>query len=169
MTAATAKETTKDNATDAVVLPDNLVALGKIISKEIKLNKAGDQTNEDALANLYTGNLPDSLPVSLVKELREYDGLFIAAARLAHGEEAIVAMKKHPELERSSITIPMTGKDVLELTFDRSRSVPNGEGATRLAYGIPTANLSLYATKPRGLNVKVKQHLAAKAMAAFGS
>lgn len=169
MTAATTKEITKDNATDAPVFPEKFIAMKDIIAKGIKLNKAGEQTNEDTLADLYVKVLPETLPVALVKELREHDGMWIAASRMAHGEAAIDAMKKHPELMRSSITIPMTGKDVLELTFDRSRSVPNGEGATRLAYGIPTANLSLYATKSRGLNIKVKQHLAAKAMAAFGS
>ena len=78
-------------------------------------------------------------------------------------------MKKHEKLDNIKLVMPLIGKDTLNVSFDRSRSVPSGndDGVTKLAYGSVSARFDQYSAGNRGDYKRVKTMLAEKANEAF--
>ena len=114
--------------------------------------------------------LPEGSAVQIKKAFQKYDSsLFIPGALKAVGDSSIDVMKKNAEVNQTSVTIPMIGKDSLNISFQRERQIPNpnGEG-TNTKFGSVSVKFDMYSVGSRGQLLKVKQELSEKATAAFG-
>lgn len=109
----------------------------------------------------YASNLPEGLTVDTYKQLTEHNTDVLAAADLATGELGIETMKTHKDLQRVTMTLPLVGKDTINVVQDRTfdaRNVKTGE--TTVKYGRTTASLDIYAAdNGRGELKKVREHL----------
>lgn len=148
-------------------IKQEVLDLATLLKKGIKIEKDGNTVVEEGL---YEKNLPGTISMDTLKEVQKFNNTFIAAAAHAFGDEAIAAMKKNAELSQISVQIPTVGKDNLNLSFQRERTIPstNGEGASTVKYGSLQAKYDMYGTGSRGQLLKVKQDLSDRATAAFG-
>lgn len=147
-----------------------VISMAAAIQADMKLDtKTG---TVEVGKDLYKRLLPEDLTVETVERVQEHNTLFAAASGLALGEVAVPAMKKHKELDRASVSIPATGKDAFNHNFDRERQVPDrkadGTTGTKTKYGSLSSEFAFYGAKSRGQMNKVKEHIGAKAVEAFG-
>lgn len=151
-----------------ITLKPDVQALAEKIRQDMKLDKTGVAV---VSPDLYVQTLPEGLTKETVKLLSEHNSRWVAAGGLALGQESIPVMKKHKDLNQTTLVVPTIGKDNFAFAFDRSKEVraPGAEESTT-KYGILAASLNIYND---GANVgevkKVKQLLSNEALEAFGS
>lgn len=144
-----------------------IVQLADKIKKEITID--GSTGVATVPKELYANTLPDGLTVDTIKQLQDHNSQFAAASYMALGEASIPVMKKHKDLDRSTLDIPTVGKDHFSLTFDRSGEVrAPGGGDPKTVYGTGRVAFNMYGTKNRGELSKVRDMLSEKAAAALG-
>lgn len=117
----------------------------------------------------YTTNLPDGVTEDQVKKLQRYNDEIVHGGSLAYGEVMITAGKKNADIpSRAELEIPMVGKDMLKLVFDRTYdSRAPGSSETTVGYGRVTPQFKLHAARKTGEFAIVKSTLADLAAAAF--
>ena len=117
----------------------------------------------------YVNNLPEGLTAETYVALTNHNTDVLTAAALANGEAAIDAFKKHKELDRVSLSLPMVGKDSIGVVTDRNYNARNVQtGEVSVKHGRTTASLDIYAAdNGRGELKKVREHLYATASAAL--
>lgn len=163
---ATTETTVKHN------IKPEIRATADLLKAEIALDKKSGIATVDA--GTYIKLLPPGLTKDIVEAVQAYNTQIVAAGALALGEMAIPVMKKDANLDRATLTIPMTGKDYIGVSFDRSRQVPsrdadNNPNGTKTKFGSTTTEIAMYGTKSRGQLMQVKNLLGELAVAAFGS
>lgn len=132
----------------------------------ISVAKDGSVTVEP---DLFKNNLPEGVDAAVLEAAQKHTSTFIAAAAHVLGEQSIAIMKKNAEVQQTSVSIPTIGKDTIDLSFQRQRSVPAPDGnGTNVKYGSLSAKVNIYGAGSRGQLLKVKQELSDKATAAFG-
>lgn len=132
--------------------------------------KTGTATVEK---DLYETLLPETVTKAQAIALQDHNTALFAAGQLALGELAEPAMKKHKDLSTASLVVPMLGKDTMDFQYDREKEIRNpgakeGQPATSTKYGVSSGSITTYGTKSRGQLDKVKKHLSASALSAFG-
>lgn len=147
------------------------VDLSNKLSEAITLDKKSGVATIDP--ETYVKLLPAGLTKTNVEALRAYDSHILAAGAHALGKLSIPVMKKDANLDKTTLTIPMTGKDYIGISFDRSRQVPsrdenNQPNGTKTKFGAVSAEIVLYGAKTRGQLAAVKSELTEMAAAAFG-
>jgi hypothetical protein len=146
---------------DKPVSPE-VTALAAKLRKNITIDPATGQatlTVED-----YKANLPEGVTEDTVKAVDAYNGLYLHAAALAHGEESVPVLKKHKELEATHLTANLLGRNKIEIGFKRSTETsrpgaPADEPKT-VNYGVVSAKFDFASSRPRGEMARVKSHLA---------
>ena len=147
-------------------IKQEVLDLAKLLKAGITIAKDGSASVEEGL---YEKHLPEGVTMEQLKEVQKHNNNFIAAAAHAFGDESITIMKKNAEVSAVSLSIPTVGKDSLDLSFQRERSIPNANGeGTNVKYGSLQAKYNMYGTGSRGQLLKVKQELSERATAAFG-
>jgi hypothetical protein len=152
---------------------DNVQALTAELEKEIKIDTSGVGSIDEAT---YVKHLTASTDLTKenVESLQAFNTTFIAAGLHAFGNKSIDTIKANKDLERTTLAVPMVGKDAINYVFDKTATVPDrsegaGEGATTTKYGQTRASLDIYgASGSRGQLKGVRDQLAADALAAFG-
>lgn len=123
-------------------------------------------------ADAYEKLLPEGLTKEIVEQLQTYNTEMLAASTYMVGEMSIPAMTKNKDLDNVKLEMPMIGKDLLHVSFDRSRQVPSrgedGVAGTKTKFGASSASFEIYSAGPRGELKKIKHMLAEQAAAAFG-
>ena len=111
--------------------------------------------------DLYQKSLPDDLPMSVVKKVKEHDTIFIASSTLAFGELSVQAMADNDKLERTTGAIPMVGRDALNMTLDREKEYNNtlGKGEKVMKYGASSINYRVQAGRNAGQLKAVRESL----------
>ena len=143
-------------------------SLAELVKSDAKIDKATGTVTVGA--DLFARSLPEGMTVEQVAAVHEHEAQFAAAGALALGELSIPAMKKNKELEQTKLSIPATGKDSFEFTFNRSRMVPDGNGGQKEKFGTSNIEFNMYGMgSSRGEIKKVKPLLAEQAFDAFGS
>lgn len=161
--------TTKNESTikpEIKELADKIKAEGALTIDK----KTGEAT---VSADTYVKLLPAELTEEIVKKVQTYNTQMLTAAAHVLGHTSLPVMKKNTELDRTFLKMPMTGKDTINVTFDRSRTYAGGvtDGKANdpiTKYGVVNASIDFYGSKANGDMLKVKNDLADAAMAAFG-
>lgn len=132
-------------------LKPEITELSDKLQAALKITKEGllDDSVKEAVASLYTSNLPGDLTIDTVQAVRNYDTSFVAAGANAVGQAAIPVMTKNKDLQDVTVRFPMTGKDALEVNFNRDGSVQ--------------PKLRMYGTKSVGQLGVIKSELKEKA------
>ncbi len=97
------------------------------LADKIKENLTFDNSNgvltpaavAEGEPTLYEKLLPESLTPATVKAVKTYDTQFVAGTTRAVHELARAAYDTNPELNSSSLTIGMFGKDTMTVTANR--------------------------------------------------
>ncbi len=147
-------------------IKQDVLDLAAKLKAGITVAKDGSAT---ATEGLYESVLPEGVTMDQLKAIQTHNNTFIAAAAHAFGNESIGVMKKNAEVTQVTLSIPTVGKDSLDLSFQRERTIPNANGeGNSVKYGSLQAKYSMYGTGSRGQLLKVKQELSEAASAAFG-
>lgn len=162
-------------ATQEIVISETTKARAESIRNSMQF--VGDTGVASIPKDYYKDEFMKAKPADMTLEhvefLRKFNTEMFCGGDLALGEASIPLMTKHKNLDRTTLSIPMLGNDSVNFKFDRSRQVPdrNSEGVvgTKTKYGASSVEVVTYGAGSRGELLKVKQHLAAKALAAFGS
>jgi hypothetical protein len=119
------KELNPATAALAVLLADKF----NYDKKENTINRADDT---------FTGTLPEDLTPAIVERVSEHYTTFAAASAKVYGDLAIKALTADEKLDRVSIEIPLTGKDSLSFSMDRSVTspIPGKPGESVTKYGV---------------------------------
>lgn len=170
MATATAEKTSAAAASTDKPINQETTNLAVLIKAAVK--PAAAVVGPKELYGQLINQIDEELTLDLVERLRKADEKIAAAAGLAWGEVSIPLMKKDPELQRTTFSLPMTGRDSLEVVFDRSRTVPDrsegNTGGTRQQFGSLNVGMDLYGTRNRGQLSAVKAKLKADAAKALG-
>lgn len=111
----------------------------------------------------------EGIEVASAEKLQHLHSRLAPAAVMATGELSVPYLKKHKDIEKVELSMPMLGKDSLDVTIKRSKEVRSPQsGEVSTVYGAASAGFSVYSTRPRGEMAKVKDHLAGLAMKALG-
>ncbi|WP_144106705.1 hypothetical protein [Paraburkholderia sp. BCC1886] len=123
----------------------------------------------EAIKTKYPGIENDMVPI--IEGLQDHNTVLAAAVGLAFGEESEHVMKKHKELERTTLDLPTTGKDGFDFVYDRTKKVtdPTADGGTKITHGALSVGYRTYGTKNRGELAKVKTLLKESAASVFSS
>lgn len=144
----------------------DVLELSKTLKGRIKIGENGVASIEPGT---YVSLLPEGVTEDNVKKLQSFHSELAAAATLATGELAVPYMKKNKDVASVDLSIPMIGKDSLDVNIKREKTVTNPTTKEQsTVYGAATAGFSVYSTRPRGEMAKVKSHLAELAMKALG-
>jgi hypothetical protein len=148
-------------------IKSDIVSLSKTLKGKITIGDNGVATVEPGT---YVALLPEGISEDNVKQLQSFHSELAAAATLATGELAVPYMKKNKTVTQVELSIPMVGKDALDVTIKREKTVinPTNKEQSSTVYGAATAGFTVYSTRPRGEMAKVKSHLAELAMKALG-
>jgi hypothetical protein len=150
----------------ATEIKSDILELSKTLKGKIKIGENGVATVEEGT---YVSLLPEGVTEDNARKLQSFHSELAAAATLATGELAVPYMKKHKDVVSVDLTIPMIGKDSLDVNIKREKTVTNPQSKEQsTVYGAATAGFTVYSTRPRGEMAKVKSHLAELAMKALG-
>lgn len=140
--------------------------LAKVLKGKIKIGDNGHATIEDGT---YVSLLPEGIDEAAVKKLQGFHSTLAAATTLATGELAVPYLKKNKDVNVVELSLPMVGKDTLDVTIKREKAGinPSTKEAT-LTYGAASTGFSVYSTRSRGEMAKVKSHLAELALKSLG-
>ena len=138
-------------------LKEATIALGKIIEKDITIDKTGVATTKPGL---YLSTLPEGLTGDTLKQISDHNTLFAAASAWALGEAARPFLKKHADVDHVALEIPTIGKDKWGLDCKRTVQTINPRTKESLVkYGAVTVKLDFYGTSAVGELRKVKLRL----------
>lgn len=147
-------------------IKSDILELSKTLKGKIKIGENGVATVEEGT---YIALLPEGVTEDNARKLQSFHSELAAAATLATGELAVPYMKKHKDVASVDLTIPMIGKDSLDVNIKREKVVTNPQTKSQSTiYGAATTGFTVYSTRPRGEMAKVKSHLAELAMKALG-
>jgi hypothetical protein len=147
-------------------IKSDILELSKTLKGKIKIGENGVATVEEGT---YVSLLPEGVTEDSARKLQNLHSELAAAATLATGELAIPYLKKNKDVASVNLSIPMIGKDSLDVNIKREKVVTNPQSKEQsTVYGAVTAGFSVYSTRPRGEMLKVKSHLAELAMKALG-
>lgn len=104
-------------------LSDAVLALSASMKGSMSLDK--DTGAGTAEKDIYTKNLPSELTQEIVEAVDAHNANFIAAGAHAFGELMVDAMAANKKLETANISIPMSGKNGVDFTGNRTSSFPN--------------------------------------------
>ena len=108
--------------------------------------------------------LPEDVTESDVKKVFNALDNAMQGIGLAHGEVSIDYLKKNADVQSTSLVVPLTGRNKLSFTFDRTHESRNpATGETTTGYGNLNVKMAVYGTKPKGELGVIKSHLAALA------
>lgn len=119
----------KKEQESTVQIKDEILELSAKLQKEITLDKKSGAGSESE--NLYNKHLPDGLTTEVVKQVKDYDGTFIAAGTHAFGQLAVAAMKKNPDLSKATVELSMGHRDSMAVTIERSKDSVNQFSANK--------------------------------------
>lgn len=130
--------------------------------------KAATQIEKDGAATVTGDVFHDTLGEGLTKEIVEavYDHRDNCnkAGQLAAGELFVDAMAKNSDLDRGTVSYGLGGKDVLNVTVDRSRTYPgapgSGDSEKITKYGVVSATLDIVSTHNTGDVKKIRNLVA---------
>ena len=151
-------------------IKQEIIDLSNLLKKEITLDvKTGVAV---ITPDTYERLLPTGITKEHVESIQQYNTDMAAAAVLTIGELSNPAMKKHKDLDRVHLSMPMVGKDMMNVSYDRSRQVPSrgedGVAGIKTMFGAASVSIDMYATGPRGELKKIKTMLKEQAFEAFG-
>ena len=163
-----------DSHKPAFKLNQQTTDLSSLLEGEFKVGKDGTTTG--ALDTLYEKHMGTfGITSEQAKAVNHYDSTFIPAVTHAWGNTAIKALAKHPDLQSVAMTVPMNGKNHLELTMHRERTypVPSVDGAPKrpdvVKHGVVESKyLVAEANASAGQLKQVKIALNVSAAAAYG-
>lgn len=145
---------------------EDVRALAKTLKGKISIGENGVASIDK---DTYVTLLPETVSEPAVRALQGFHSELAAAATLATGELAIPYLKKNKDVGSVNLSIPMIGKDTLDVSIKREKVVTNpASGEKTTTYGAATTGFSVYSTRPRGEMAKVKSHLAELAMKSLG-
>jgi hypothetical protein len=154
-----------ETATESKVHP-RVRSLADTLKAEITVDKKTGTSTPSA--DYLEKTLPEGLTVDHIKATFDHVQDLVAAGTLALGELSTPVMKKDESLTRTSLVLPLTGKNHIGVVFDRTREVrAPGSDTPVTKYGSSTQEVVIYGAKNRGELAKVKDELADLAMAAF--
>lgn len=155
-----------------LTLKDDTAALSAAIQAGLKLDKAGNLTEEakDHAKTIYAKSLPEGVTIEQVETIDKFNTTFGAAALHAVGEVSIPVMKKNADLQQVGVSFNTAGKNAFDVIFNRetkSRNPKTGEDI--LGFGGSSLKFDMYgAGNSRGEVKVVRQILADKAAAVLG-
>lgn len=137
------------------------------ISYAFSINKDGKcEVDKD----VYTSNLPEGLTKETIESVNDYNSTFYPAATKAFGEVSINGMKANKGIEELKASIPLAGKNTLNLSIERettySGALTGKEPTTH--YGTVRATVTTYsADASRGEMKRVRDELRDAAFASL--
>lgn len=141
------------------------------LKKEMKLGAGGIiEISSDAFLKSLEGT---NITEDSVKAVQKHTAEFFAASMDAAGSIAVPAMKKDKKLDQVSVEIPVL-KDSVSHVILRSKEVMAGmpkegqEAPKKTTYGFVSSRYVTDVTGAKGEAKKVRAHIAAMAMEAFG-
>lgn len=145
--------------------------MAEALKKDMKLSTGGViEVSSDAFLKSLEGT---NITEANVKAIQKHTSEFFAASMMAAGELAVPAMKKDKKLEQVSVEIPVL-KDSVSHVIMREKEVMAGmpkEGEAvpkKTTYGYVSSRYVTDVSGSKGDAKKVKLHIAAMAMEAFG-
>ena len=145
------------------------------LAKEIQADLTLDGTIVKPAEGLYAKLIaPTGVTIEQLEAVNARETDIIAASAYAVGQLAIPAMKKDEALTKVTFELPTTGKDTINVSFDRSRQVRAGapgdkDAEMKTKYGNTTVTVDKYAVGPRNPLAAVKALLSEEATTEFGS
>lgn len=145
--------------------------LSSLIVKGMKLGAGGViEIDADTFLKTLEGT---GITEANYKAVQKHSAEFFAASMDAAGSIAIPAMKKDKKLDQVSVEIPVL-KDTVSHVIMRSKEVmagmpkEGGERETKTTYGYVSSRYVTDVTGAKGEAKKVRAHIAAQALEAFG-
>lgn len=174
MASATAKSPAADKAkSDTPEISQGTKNLAEVFRHDIKDKFSAEKKTHTAEKKLFERVLPEDVTPEMMRSVFDALGEIYPAAQLALGEEAVKVMKKNSEVNQLVYSIPLTGRDRIDVTFDRSRTVPqrqeDGTMAPGKMFGYSRVELNTFGTRNRGQITAVKEHLSALANKALNT
>jgi hypothetical protein len=130
-------------------------------------------TGEATIAkDTYASLLPEGITIEVVEQIQDYTKNLATASLYALGTAAIPVWKDNKDLNTASMSMPMSGKDSLNINLTRHSTIPgkdaNGNETTRDVYCSSSVKIDTYGIGKRGDMKRVKDFLAESALAALG-
>lgn len=173
MATATAAKTAAKATSDTPEVSQETKNRAEIIRHEIKGQLNAEKTQVTASKQLFERLLPEDVTPTQVRAVLDALNDIYPAAQLALGEEAVAVMKKHKDVDKVGFSIPMPGRDRIDVSFDRSRTVPqrqdDGSMGSGKMFGYSRVELNTFGTRNRGQISAVKDHLSALAAKALNT
>lgn len=122
-------------------------------------------------ANTYLQTLPEGLTEEIVKQVEDHNSNFYPAATRAIGQLANKELKKDKDLQKVEATVPLFGKNKLELTVERKHVFPNPADAEnpKTVFGnVKVSLITQSARASRGVMDQVRKELQDKAFDLYG-
>ena len=158
--------------TEGAKVKATVLDLSKALSADVKISAKGEVTLSDGI---FEKHLPDGITPDIVKAVTAYEGEFIAAAAHAVGHHAVDTFKKHKGVESIAVTVPMAGKNTLDLSLERSRTFPGMvrdgvAGPEVVKYATMDVKYTVHeAAGSRGQLKQVRNSVNEAALAAYGA
>lgn len=153
-----------------IALKDETLEMSAKFKEAISKTKIDPATGQSVLPADFLGSiLPEGLTVENLVAANKFISTAVPAASNAWGE-ACVEYKKTEDKDNKhnnlSLTVPIVGKDKLEINYRHQREVRNPQTQeTSIKYGTVTATYDMYATGDNGEFAKVKTLISQQASA----
>lgn len=94
---------------------------------------------------LYESVLPAELPMETVLAVQNHNASFVAGSVEAFGTLSVNAMASNKSLDKTTVEIPMAGKDSVGINVDRTKTYANnlGDGKPVVKHGVVTATYTV--------------------------
>lgn len=144
---------------------DRIAAMAAAIKKEFKIGEGG---SIEVPKDVYEKHLPENITMDTIKQLQSHQNDFVTATGLALGNTGLEYFKKPKSADSLSVELA-AGKDKLALTLQRSTTVPDGAGGTKVKYGQLSARWRVNAAGNRGSFEVVRKHISSQVTALLSS
>jgi len=153
---------TPENVVTVPAHVEEMAARLRAGTKVVTVDTNGKPTlTQDAYERTLEGT---DLTMDLLKKAYDHTLTATAALGLVFGEESEAAMAANKELDRTTVTIPVVGRDNIQFVYDRTATSINPKTKEpTVSHGRLHASYTVYGARNRGAFAEVRKHLASRA------
>ena len=146
-------------------LPSNVVVLSEKIRQSITVDSKTGVGSESERGSIYRDNIPEGLDEETIAKVNDYDISFIEAGTDAFGRLSLAALEQNNELNRTTASLGMWGKNTLSVGVDRHKTYSNPQGGDDIIkHGVVTVKYDVSADKNAGVLKRVREDISAIAL-----
>jgi hypothetical protein len=145
--------------------------VSKLISPYIIIDKDG-KVDAEELKKAYPAGMPEGITMEVANAVDAYDSLFRAGVAYALGTAGNQLITANPELDKIEVKVPMAGRNAFTASLHRtiSSNNPKNPALPVITHGGMRFEYDVYdASRYHGHLKAVREHIAAEALAAYGS